>query len=291
MGKTVVATDQRGIEALRDDLDNAEPVPYGFPAEVIWLRDGVPDRALRAQLSLGHTKWLHCDTAGINHLPLELLKGVKVTKTGAYTVAMAEWIVTAILMACKDAPAYIRASDAGIWKPSPGRLPRRVCDTTAHIVGRGDIGRTAAEMLGCLGCPSHLSGAGDIMRLSDTDWLVIACPLTQRTKHMINGEILAQLGRGAWVINAARGGVVDTEALTAMLDAEMIGGAVLDSHETEPLPPAHPLWGRDNVLILPHDMWRSRGTSYRQYRSFIANLTRYRRSEPLYREADLQRGY
>ncbi|MEE2041953.1 NAD(P)-dependent oxidoreductase [Nocardiopsis tropica] len=290
-----IATDQRGRTALQAH-SGVTAVPLGAPAaaraDILWRRAGttaadVTDTLTRAR----GLRWVHTDTAGVDDLPLADLaaRDITLTKTSAYTDAVAEWIVTAVLIAAKGTPAYAEASRAGRWEPGVG-APRLISGTRALIVGNGAIGQTAGGALAAM--EVHVStvgsraAAGWEALLPGTDWLVLACPLTERTHHLIGAAVLGALPAGAWLINAARGQVVDEHALAAALDARRLGGAVLDTFAVEPLPADSPLWKRPTVVITPHDAWRASGAGRRQAVDFLDQLHRYRSGQPLHRVVD-----
>lgn len=298
-GTLVVATDDRGRFALRDiDGVTTRPVPDSRAA-VLWRRHGITGAEITEALpAMPLLRWLHTDTAGVDDLPLDELDaaGVTVTKTAAYTEAVAEWAVAAVLLAAKGLPAYVRASDAHRWEPAAGN-PRLLGTTRAVIVGAGGIGARIGAMLRHLGVTvelvarAHTRSTWAEYTLPWADWLVLACPLTASTRGLIGADQLALLPTDAWVINAARGGVLDEGALLDALNAHRIGGAVLDTVNTEPLPSGSPLWGRPNVLVTPHDAWRARGAGRRQVADFRDQLGRYLGGKPLRRVVDAAQGY
>ncbi len=295
-GRVRVATDERGRKALTGAA-GAEPLVLGSgDAEAVWRRHGMTSgKLVRALGAMPSLCWVHTDTAGVDDLPLAELaaRGVTVTKTSAYTEAVAEWIATAVLLAAKGVPAYVRASDARRWLPEAGS-PRLVAGSAALLVGNGAIGSYAGAMLRGMGVRVHTASRGSAPWrpcLGNTDWLILACPLTSETRHLIGAAALAELKPGAWVVNVARGGVLDQRALADALDAGGPGGAVLDAFDTEPLPPGSPLWGRPNVVVLPHDAWRAEGAGRRQTADFADQLRRYREGRPLRRAVDACAGY
>jgi phosphoglycerate dehydrogenase-like enzyme len=89
-------------------------------------------------------------------------------------------------------------------------------------------------------------------QVSRSDWVVLAAPLTPSTTHLINREMLAAMPRQAWLVNVARGPLVDTDALVEALREGRIAGAALDVTDPEPLPDGHPLWSLENAIITPH---------------------------------------
>jgi len=153
----------------------------------------------------------------------------------------------------------------GVWKVVDAIRPvNRFQSQTLGLVGLGRMGRRVAEMAAPLGMrilgydikPPENSGA---VRLADfetvireSDFLSLHCPLTKDTLHLINAEVLGKMKPGAFLINVARGGVVDTAALLDALSRGQIAGAALDVYEQEPLPPDHPLTKMDNVILTPH---------------------------------------
>ena len=120
--------------------------------------------------------------------------------------------------------------------------------------------------------------------LPKSDWLVIACPLTDETRGMVNAALLAKLPRGAYVINISRGEVVDEAALVAALQSGHIAGAYLDVFMQEPLPAASPLWDMPNVVVTPHNAGASAGNDPRINTLFLDNLKRWKARQPLINE-------
>lgn len=293
-----VATGERGATVL-ETVDGIEVVPMGAQnAQVIWRRDSITGQALAdALLGMPFLGWVHTDTAGVDDLPLAALaaRGITLTRTSAYTEAVAEWIVAAVLIAAKGAHAYLRASDAREWAPGADR-PRLVAGLQALIIGNGEIGSYAGAMLRGMGIRVHHAArgrAGDDWRplLPTTDWLILACPLTHETRGMVADGALMDLKPGAWVINVARGGVLNEAALAKVLDSGKRIGAVLDTFEVELLPSWSPLWDRGNVIVLPHDAWRAQGAGQRQAQCFLEQLHRYRNGQPLNLTVDAAAGY
>ena len=120
--------------------------------------------------------------------------------------------------------------------------------------------------------------------LARTDWLVIACPLTDETRGMIDAALLAKLPQGARVINIARGEIVAEPALIAALQSGHLAGAYLDVFAQEPLPPDSPLWDMPNVVVTPHNSSASAGNEARVNAIFLDNLQRWTRNQPLINE-------
>jgi phosphoglycerate dehydrogenase-like enzyme len=127
--------------------------------------------------------------------------------------------------------------------------------------------------------------------LRGSDIVVVAAPLTDETAGMIGAEQLADMREDAWLINIARGRLVDELALRRALESGWIGGAVLDVFSEEPLSPESPLYRTPNVIITPHTSWASDRVIERTVDLFVDNLRRDRAGEPLRNVVDLEAGY
>ena len=127
--------------------------------------------------------------------------------------------------------------------------------------------------------------------LAASDFAVLALPLTAETEDIIDDAALAAMKPGAWLINVARGRLVDDRALLRALRQGRIGGAVLDAFRDEPLPPDSPFYDLDNVIITPHTSWSSGRVLDRSIELFCDNLRRFRTGEPLRNVVDPGVGY
>jgi phosphoglycerate dehydrogenase-like enzyme len=299
-----------GVQDVALD-DDGRPEAGGEGATVLWARrddawgrwfDGALDR-------LPELRWLHVDTVGIDYLPIGRLveRGILLTNgSGNFARPMAEWVLLAMLAAAKRLPWFVRRSDAGTWDPTP--TLRELDGTVALLLGFGATNRLVAELAAPFGVevraavrrpreriPDGVAKlvVGDDWRkeLPDADWVVLGLPATDQTQGMIDAGALAAMRQGAWLVNVARGALVDEDALVAALDAGRLGGAVLDAFTTEPLPRASPLWGRDNVVVVPHHTWSSPASYRRMEDLFAAQLSRWLRGEPMHNVIDPQTGY
>jgi phosphoglycerate dehydrogenase-like enzyme len=175
---------------------------------------------------------------------------------------------------------------------------------TLCVVGLGDIGRSiakAARALGMqvIGVTRSGRGSRDALRvyrtqalraaLARADFVVLTLPLSDETRGLVGPAELAAMKPTAWLLNLARGPIVDETALLGALRARRIGGAVLDVFDTEPLPADHPLWGFDNVVVTPHISGPS--TPREIGPIFNDNLRRYAARRPLRHLVDRARGY
>ena len=127
--------------------------------------------------------------------------------------------------------------------------------------------------------------------LAESDFVVLAAPLTDDTRGLIGEAAIGQLKPGAWVINVARGELVDERALVRALRDGRIGGAVLDTFREEPLPATSPLYDQPNVILTPHTSWSSTRVLDRSVGLFCDNLRRYAAGEPLVNVVDPTAGY
>ena len=122
-------------------------------------------------------------------------------------------------------------------------------------------------------------------------YLVLACPLTAETEGMLNAKTIALLPRGAYVINVARGRLIDEGALVSAVDSGHLDGGFLDAHSEEPLAPTHPYWTTPGVTVIPHDSHSSPFIGDNMVDLFCDNLSRYVEGHPLRNVVDRSRGY
>jgi len=239
------------------------------PAEadaIVWT-DARGAADLAAMLSGSPARWIQLPFAGIESFfdagaidPNRIWTCAK----GIYGPATAEHALALMLAAARRLHAHVRA---GAWTGDTDPPMRSLRAATALILGTGGIGTALASFLAPLGVrilavsrsgrsvawAKHTGAPADLPSLAaECDWLVVAAALTPETRGMIGREVFASMRPDAWLINVARGGLVDTEALVDALKRKAIGGAALDVTDPEPLPADHPLWGLDDVIITSH---------------------------------------
>ena len=274
-------------------------------AEIAWVDMQPTEQVAEAIRAAGPAlKWVSTIYAGLDAFPLDLLRerGVMLTNgVGINAIAVAEYAVMGVLVAAKRYDEVLRAQDRREWpKDAPGKV--ELADTRALIVGLGAIGRLIAERLGPFGVEVTgvtRSGRHDTLtpdvwraRLGEFDWVILAAPSTDDTKAMIGADELAAMKRTAWLINIARGDMIDDDALLAALGERRIAGAFLDPTNPEPLPPDHPLWSAPNCMITMHLSGRSQIKMFKRAAAlFLDNLTAYRDGRSLRNVADLDAGY
>jgi phosphoglycerate dehydrogenase-like enzyme len=291
-----------------------EPLWFTTPAEaeamiadaaIAWVDmqpTHITERAIRA--SGPNLKWVSTLYAGIDAFPLDLLRdrGVTVTNgAGINAVAVAEYAVLGILAAAKRFDEVVRMADRREWpKVAPGRL--ELAGSRALVIGYGTIGRTIGERLTGFGVEVTgvtRSGRDGTLtpdqwraQIGDYDWVVLAAPSTDATRTMIGADQLAAMKRSAWLINIARGDMIDQDALVAALTNGTIAGAFLDPTTPEPLPADHPLWSAPNCLISMHLSGRSQTTMFQRAAAlFIENLAAFVSGKPMQNVVDLDAGY
>jgi len=249
-------------------------------------------------------KWLFSIFAGLDAFPLDLLRarGVTVTNgTGLNAVTVAEYAVMAMLVAAKRFDEVVRLADRRQWSiDAPGRL--ELDGSAALIVGYGTIGRLIGDRLKAFGVAvtgvTRSGRDGTIRadewraRLGTFDWLVLSAPSTAETRSMIGADELAAMKPSAWLVNFARGNMVDKAALIDALQKRRIAGAFLDTVDPEPLPPDDPLWAAPNAILSMHLSGRSQTTMFgRGAALFLDNLEAFLAGRPMKNMADLDAGY
>jgi len=186
---------------------------------------------------------------------------------GANAQSVAEYCAMAMLMLARNVQNILEAVKTRPWDEARrlGTPARELAALTLGIVGVGEIGSRLARIarngfgMRVLGhqrrldrLPREAEAASFDELLERSDFLVLACPLTAQTRHLINAQTLAKMKRSAWLINVGRGPVVQETALIEALREKRIAGAMLDVYEHYRLEPGHPLFALDNVILTPH---------------------------------------
>jgi phosphoglycerate dehydrogenase-like enzyme len=248
-------------------------------------------------------KWMQVFNAGVDHpvFASVLERGVRLTtSSGTAAEPIAQTAIAGMLYLARNFPRWMAGQRSRKWDPMrPADFPRDLRGQTMLIYGLGAIGIEIARLAHLLGL--NVVGVRrsaiaveyiDEMHTPDklgellpkSDWLVIACPLTNETRGMVDAGLLAKLPRGARFINISRGEVVDEPALIAALQNGQLGGAYLDVFAQEPLPADSPLWDMPNVVVTPHNSAASAGNETRINELFFANLKRWHANRPLVNE-------
>lgn len=261
-------------------------------AEVVVLAPRYGDVLRRLLPTANKLRWVHALGAGVDTLPLDLLRHVVVTNSrGLYADALAEFVLAAMLWFAKDLPRLARNQAARKWEPY---TVTRLEGARVGIVGYGGIGRAVGRRVEALGMHvapvSRHEGDLDAV-IASSDYVVVCTPLTPDTRGLIDAARISRMKRSAVLINVGRGPVVEESALVEALKNNRIRGAALDVFENEPLPPDHPLWRLDNVLISPHTADKTADSHERAMRFFLENLRRFEQGETLRNVVDPEAGY
>jgi phosphoglycerate dehydrogenase-like enzyme len=305
------------VEGLADGpLDEVEVMLRG------WLSSDAFDRLLaRAP----HLAWVHSATSGVERAltPASRERGLVVTNArGVFSRPIAEYVLMMILAVSRRLPQLLELQRERTWQPLEGAELR---DVTVGIVGLGSIGRAVGALATAFGCrvvairrrpasdddeargdeaqDGEDRSFGEVLLdrvggpetlpelLGESDFIVLAAPLTAETEEMINAETLAMVKPGAWLINVARGRLIDERALLRALRDGPLGGAVLDTFRDEPLPPMSSFYDLPNVIVTPHTAWSSGRVLDRSVELFCDNLRRFAKGEPLLNVVDPAAGY
>lgn len=258
-------------------------------------------------------RWVGLSTAGVERyidLGLTTRPGITVTSNPAQGEGVAEYTMALIYAAAKNLHRFAWAQQQGswVWNPpwSSGNLD--VGGSTLLIYGLGAIGTRLATLAAGNGMrvlairrtggtpPPGVESVHTPDRLpdlaSEADFLALTAPLTALTRGAVSAAVLARMKPTAWVVNVARGALIDEQALIAALRERRIGGAAMDVFNTEPLPPDHPYWSLENAIVTPHT--GSSSTPNRGSRAAEAwgeNLVRFKKGEPLQRVVNPEAGY
>lgn len=211
---------------------------------------------------------------------------------GVHDAAVAEWVLGAAIGSLRRFPAFARAQQRHEWAFAAFTPTAELTGKRVLIVGAGSIGRAVERRLAPFDVTvtrvartarrdQGVHGVAELPELlPDAEIVVLLVPLTAQTRGLVDKSFLAALPDGALLLNAARGPVVDTEALLAEVASGRIGAA-LDVTDPEPLPAGHPLWELPNVLITPHVGSAVAGLLPRAYRLVGEQLRRFAAGEPL----------
>jgi phosphoglycerate dehydrogenase-like enzyme len=264
--------------------------------------------------SASQLRWVHSPAAAVHLFMFPEFVASDVVLTNARSVhapVVAEHVIALVFALARQIHTSVRyqvSSTWGqqlLWNSRP--RPREVAGTTLGMIGLGSIGAEVVERATALGMNviaarahaeksaegvSAVYGVPDISKLlAQSDFVVLAAPVTPNTRHLINAERLAQMKPDACLINVGRGSLVDEAAIAQALRTKQIAGAALDVFEEEPLPETSPLWSLENLLITPHTAGLTEKLWTRHVELISENLRRYLSGEPLLGLVDKARGY
>ncbi|MEX2303428.1 MAG: D-2-hydroxyacid dehydrogenase [Bryobacterales bacterium] len=263
-------------------------------------------------------RWVQSPTASLEHyvFPALIAHPCQLTNMrGLFSDVIADHVFGFILCFARNLHLYLRRQMEARWEPVGGEEARtgfvsgpaqvspidrahiHLSDATLGVFGLGEIGSEIARRGLAFGmrvvavdpyaksAPAGVEGPWPAERLPDllaqSDFVVIAAPHTPETEKLFRREQFRQMKQTAYLINIGRGAIVDLADLTAALEAAEIAGAALDVFETEPLPPGHPLWKRENVILTPHIAAASTRIAERHLEVLLDNVRRFANGEEL----------
>jgi phosphoglycerate dehydrogenase-like enzyme len=271
-------------------------------ADVAVLAGDLDERFLDPQRA-PRLRWVHCDHAGLNKSarPEVFRRGLLVTSSaGRSAPVLAEHAILFMLALAYRFSAFLEAQRAHRWGVPGQDDLRGLTGRTVGIVGLGHTGSELAVRCQALGMRvlgyrrtaappppgvdrAYSAARGETLEplLRESDFVVLAVPLSDATHHLIGPPQLAQMRPGAFLVNMARGPVVDEAALLTALHSGRLAGAGLDTFAREPLPADSPLWDAPNVLITPHTTPQVPDRTGRSLEIIAENVRRYRAGQPL----------
>ena len=298
-------------EALANHPDTEILYSFHLPQDALEIAPGL--------------RWLQLHSAGINHIldhPVMRRDVAVTTVSGIHATPIAEYVFASLLAHRWRVPTWTECQREARWPSGRWSLYARpeLRDSTLGIVGYGSIGREVGRLGRAFGMrvlafrrsrgqtkegyasehtgdregtiPERFFAPEELHEmLAKCDYVVVALPLTPETEHLIGEAELRAMKPSAYLVNIARGAIVDEGALVRGLGEGWIAGAGLDVFEREPLPDDSPLWSMDNVLISPHVAGFTPHYDERAAALFAENLERYLSGKPLLNLVDKTRGY
>jgi phosphoglycerate dehydrogenase-like enzyme len=308
---------------LRERLQKTFP---DFQFVQLQSYDRVPEEIVDADVFIGWSlrpeqfvaakklRWIHSPAAAVHQLMFPELVRSDVLLTNSSSVhgpVVAEHAIAVMLALAKRLPQAMQYQAKKVWSQeilwNERPRPREVAGATVAVVGMGGIGREFTRLAKALGMralavredPSKGAGGADAVFssaqieevLPQADYVLLCTPVTPATTGIINAERLKKMKPDAYLMNVARGPLIDEPALVAALKARQIAGAGLDVFVEEPLPADSPFWLLDNVLITPHSAAVTEQLWERHYELIVENLNRFLAGKPLLNAVNTKRGY
>lgn len=314
----------RHVPFTPDQIEELKSMAAAAGYETVWCPDRVIpelDTIQDCEILMGYfppdmlkslpgLKWVQTPAAGVERLCGDLYANDDVVLTncsGAFGVAISEYMLTGLLMLLRLMPAYMKNQHAHIWK-CMGTC-RSVYGSTITVVGMGDIGTKFAQRAKALGatvrgvrrslgekpeCFDEVYSSDRICEaVTDVDAVVMCLPGTKAAQKLVSAEAIACMRPDTIIVNCGRGATLDEEAMIKALQEGKLGGAVMDVATVEPLPADSPLWDMENVIITPHISGHDDDpVNFSSiFAIFKENLTRYFAQQPLTHVVDRSRGY
>ncbi len=312
-----------GGDLLQVDLDVLEPIREYAEVVVADSKDSLAREIEDADVllvwdfrfaeldellpSAARLKWIHAASVGVEPLLTPNLTKQDIVLTnsrGVFDLAIAEYVLALYLAHLKDLRRSHEYQQEKAWNH---RLTQKLAGKKALVVGTGSIGREIARLLKAVGTDITLVGRrplpvdpefGQIAQTRDLeslvsgkDLVVLAAPLTEESRGMVDRAVLEAMESDAYLVNVGRGPLIDEGALEEVLAADRIGGAGLDVFVQEPLPSESPLWEHPRVTVSPHMSADFEGFDEALVEVFLKNLRAWRSGRPFSGVVDHQLGY
>lgn len=277
------------LEELGNDVLFMQNEKDDLPCDPSWV-EGVVCNGLFLHHSIENftsLKHIQLTSAGLDRVPLGYIEKENIklfNARGVYSIPMAEYALCGVLQLYKNCRFFVENQKAHRWEKHRGMM--ELCGKTVAIVGMGSVGNECASRFSAFGCkvlgvdlfPREDELYEKIFPVEElkcalglADIVVLTLPLTDTTKHLINDAAFDSMKQNALLVNIARGGIVDTEALIKALENKL-GGAVLDVFEDEPLCENSPLWDTEKVIITPHNSFVGEGNNGRLFDLIVSNF-------------------
>jgi phosphoglycerate dehydrogenase-like enzyme len=252
-------------------------------------------------------RYIQLSSIGIDQLPLDKVNNTEITvcnNRGGYSIPMGEWVVMKILELMKNSFDLYKNQMNKVWKMDTSTL--ELYGKTIGFIGTGSIAWESAKRLQGFGVKilgvntngrnvDHFDKCFSIEHLDDMlcqcDVVVITIPSTKETYQLIGKDTFSAMKKGAFLINVARGNILDEKSLIGNLKTGKLAGAALDVFQVEPLEQDSELWSLNNVIITPHNSWISEMRNQRRWELIYENLRRYINKEQLINIVDVGKGY
>src|SRR5690348_2779269 len=278
-------------EAIVHEVPAKGPLPERLGRGDFLVAGFDTERILEVVPRIDELRVIQTMSAGVDHLAERVPKGIALCDaSGVHDVSVSEWVVMAILASIRGLPKHVEAQRGARWPDGQPAEGDDLEGATILILGYGSIGRALEARLRPFGArflrvALHArDGVAAVTELPAllpaADVVVVLLPLTDATRGFVDASFIERMRAGSLLVNVARGAIVDTDALTAALQAGRIRAA-LDVTDPEPLPPGHPLWSAPGVLITPHIGGWVRKRLDRSWRLVADQVGRFSRGEPL----------
>jgi phosphoglycerate dehydrogenase-like enzyme len=294
LGYEVIIKDEKTI-TYSEELDDVEILVCYNPFETLDI------------MKMKSLKLILLSSIGIDQVPKDIIKEKNIilcNNKGGYSIPIGEWIVLKILEMLKKSKASYENQRLHKWKMDTSLL--ELYGKTVTFIGTGSLAKEGAKRL--QGFEANILGINTSGHkeeyfhkcysideldkvLHTSDVVVITIPYTEKTHHLIDKDTINKMKDGVFLVNVARGSIIDESSLIEALKTGKISFAALDVFEEEPLNENSILWELENVIINSHNSWISEMRNERRFTTVYKNLNHYKNNENLFNVVDLNKGY